>query len=179
MTGGVRLSIATKRCDQSVRADNPRAPAHSDKENPRFTVCFFTKDHPGIQPTHALSSKLYEAVFENRTLDVWHAGEQSALEAVEIGNLKLFNKLSVPQGVSSLADELLNQIQDANSKKAKCLLQYAFCELYSRNIPKGHFRFLFDFLVEDDTAVQILVTNLNILESSRKKAFLSSSPQTM
>jgi hypothetical protein len=119
------------------------------KENPRFTICFFTKDHPGIQPTHALTSKLYEAVFENRTLDVWHAGEQSALEAVEVGNLKLFNKLSIPQGVSSLAGGLLNQVQDANSKKAKCLLQYAFCELYSRNLPKGHFRFMFDFLVED------------------------------
>jgi len=116
------------------------------KEHPRYVICFFTKEFPGIMPKHTLLWKLYQAVFENRALEIWHAGEASVQEPVSFGNLSVFNKLLIPAGLSIFSNTMLNQIQDINGNKARRLLQYAFCEIHGRNLAQGHFRYLFDFL---------------------------------
>jgi len=119
------------------------------KKHLRFMICFFTKQHPGIKPMPEHLWSLYQSVFENKILEIWHAGEVSALEPAKIGSLEIYNQIEVPDDLSILSDSLLNQLQDTQSKKTKLLLQYSFCKLYSQNIKSKYFKFLFDFFIED------------------------------
>ncbi|MGC8979802.1 hypothetical protein [Caldisericum sp.] len=118
------------------------------KNHPRFTICFFTKKHPGIKPNNNLILKIYESIFNNRHLEIWHAGEESSLEPFKIGNLKIYNKISIPDELTTFSMSLLNEIQDSQSKKAKFLLQSCFCKFYFENLKNKHFKYVFDFLEE-------------------------------
>ena len=118
------------------------------KEHPRFSICLFTKTCPGIKPTEKLLWTLYQGVFENKTLEIWHAGEESTLEAIKIGSLEVYNQIEISEDLANFSNNLLNQIQDAQSRKGRMLLQYCFCKLCSENIKSKHFKFLFDFFNE-------------------------------
>jgi hypothetical protein len=125
------------------------------KEHPRFTICFFTKLHPGIKPKEDYLWRIYQSVFDNKTLEIWHAGEESSLEPFKIGNLEIYNQIDLPNDLITLSGNLLNQIQDAQSRKGKFLLQYCFCKLYRENIKNKHLRYIFDFFVESIIAKEV------------------------
>jgi len=63
------------------------------KEHPRFIVTFFTKTIPRIKPKPNLIFKVYQSIFENKSLSVWHAGEGSSQDPILIGNLKCIIRL--------------------------------------------------------------------------------------
>ena len=116
------------------------------KEHPRFTICFFTQHYPGIKLKENFLWEIYQSIFDNKYLEVWHAGEQSSSEPTRIGSLMVYNKINLPDDLMIFSDNLLNLIQDARSRKAKLLLQSCFCRLYSENMKNKHFKVVFDFL---------------------------------
>lgn len=118
------------------------------KEHPRFVITFFTKALPGIMPANNFIWKFYQSIFENKSFSVWHAGEDSSLDPILIGSLEVYNKIEISEEIQRLTDSLLNQIQDAESRKGKLLLQSCFCRIWRENLKSKHFKFLFDFLME-------------------------------
>ena len=118
------------------------------KERPRYFVSFFTKTRPGISPSRPFVLKLYKAIFENTSIAVWHAGEDSSLEPLVIGRLEVYNKIELPDEILLFSKTLLNLIQDVESRKAKLLLQSCFCKILRENLISKHFKYLFDFLLE-------------------------------
>lgn len=114
-----------------------------NKSHPRFTICFFTKDYPGIKPTHKFIHRLYQSVFENHSLDIWHAGEETSDNPIKIGSLNIHNKINVTEATCEFSDKLLNAIQDAESKKKKTILQYHFCEFWKKNIDSKNIKYMF------------------------------------
>jgi hypothetical protein len=146
------------------------------KEHLRFTICFFTKERPGIKPMmQGYLWDLYQSVFENKKLEIWHAGEESTLEPLKIGSLEIYNQIEVPDDISVFSNNLLNQLQDAQSKKTKLLLQYFFCKLYSQNIKSKHFNFLFDFFIEEliSKEIEFEFKNEGLLEKENLLEFKS------
>jgi len=127
-----------------------------DKCHPRYVICFFTKMYPRIKPSEKFLNRIFEAIFENRTLEVWHAGERTAHEPISIGSLKLYNEISVHNSTEELSNRLLNLIQDATSRKARLIMQYIFCELWKNNLRSNHIPSLFNSLIE-----RILIHELN------------------
>ena len=118
------------------------------KEHPRYIISYFTKIFPGIRPTAAYLWRLYESVFENKFLEICHVGELMTREPFSIGNLRIHNQIRIPDWTVNLSESMLNQIRDAQSKKGKFLLQYALCELYSKNMENVHLNSLFSFFKE-------------------------------
>jgi len=117
------------------------------KEHPRFEICFFTDRYPGIKPAEKFLWKFYQSIFENMPLEIWHSGEKSSDEPIEIGKLSIYNQIEFPEQLQKFQNQLLNQIQDCQSKKTKKILEYCFCKLYQVNLKNKHFRSLFEFLV--------------------------------
>jgi hypothetical protein len=114
------------------------------KSHPRFIICFFTRDYPGIKPTHKLIHKLYQSIFENRSLDVWHAGEETSDNSIKIGNLNIHNRININKDTYDFSDKLLNIIQDAESRKKKAIIQYYFCEFWKKNLDNKNIKYMFD-----------------------------------
>ena len=42
------------------------------KEHPKFTVCFFTSQPPGIHARNSLSTLISKSIFETSSLSIWH-----------------------------------------------------------------------------------------------------------
>jgi hypothetical protein len=121
-------------------------PIH-DKRHPRYLVSFFTNSYPRIKPTQAFLTTLYRSIFENTPLEMWHAGEESSLDPIKIGSLDVYNKMDVPAEIEDFTNQLLNYIQDSQSKKTKAILQYYFCDIWRMNLKKNqHFQALFEFI---------------------------------
>lgn len=129
-------------------------PIH-DKKHPRYTICFFTKSYPKIRPTERLVYRLYQSIFENNRLEIWHAGEETSPEPVTIGCLNIYNKIDIIQGLEEFSNNLLNIIQDAASKKKRLLLQNYFCNFWKRNIKNMHCSVLFDFIIDSIIAPEL------------------------
>jgi hypothetical protein len=119
-----------------------------DKKNPRYTICFFTKSYPKIRPMQGFIDKLYQSIFENNRLEIWHAGEETSSEPVTIGCLSIYNKIEINPNLVEFSSNLLNIIQDATSRKKRSLLQNYFCDFWKRNIKNRHFTALFDFIMD-------------------------------
>ncbi|MBM4241784.1 MAG: hypothetical protein FJ150_09020, partial [Euryarchaeota archaeon] len=119
-----------------------------NKKHLRFNVCFFTRLYPGIKPTQKLISTLYKSIFENYNLELWHPGEKTSLESINIGGLHIFNEIDINKEVHEFSETLLNTIQDAESKKTKFILQYYFCEFWKSNIENQYIKDMFEFLEE-------------------------------
>ncbi|MBC7334424.1 MAG: hypothetical protein H5T85_08255, partial [Actinobacteria bacterium] len=81
------------------------------KEHPRYFITFFTKSRPGIFPSRPFVLELYNAIFENTSMALWHAGEDSSLEPLVIGGLEVYNKIELPEKVRLFSEALLNKIQ--------------------------------------------------------------------
>jgi len=129
-------------------------PIHK-KEHPRFAICFFTTHYPGIKLKENFLWEIYQSIFDNKPLEIWHAGEESSLEPTRIGSLVVYNKINTSNDLVTFSDNLLNQIQDVQSRKAKFLLQSCFCKLYAENIKNKHFKVIFDFLNESIISKEI------------------------
>ena len=123
-------------------------PIH-DKRHIRYTLCFSTKAYPRIKPSKTLINKLYQAIFQNYRLEIWHAGEETSDEPAIFGSLEIFNKIDVNIKLIEFSNSLLNIIDDAKSKKTTVLLQNYYCTLLSRNIKNYNIKALFDFIKED------------------------------
>ena len=119
-----------------------------DKIHPRFTICFFTNDYPKIKPNLNFLYKLYQSIFQNHTLDIWHAGIESSRDPVILGNLNIYNKIEFNQEFNEFSTNFLNIIQDAASIKKRLLLQVHYCNFWKRNMTNRHFKVLFDYIIE-------------------------------
>ena len=123
-------------------------PVHN-KKHPRYTLCFFTKCYPRIRPSQKLLMRLYQSIFENKNLEIWHAGVETSTEPLTIGCLKIYNKIEISSKLVEFTNNLLNIIQDAASKKKRLLLQKQFCYLWKKHIKNKYFNVLFDFISEN------------------------------
>lgn len=119
-----------------------------NKEHLRYTICFFTKSYPRIKPLKGFVDGLYQSIFENNQLEIWHAGEETSLEPVTIGGLVIYNKVRINRDLVEFSNNLLNIIQDVASKKEKIILLHCFCDFWKKNTRNIHIRNLFDFITE-------------------------------
>lgn len=146
-----------------------------NKSHPRFTICFFTKDYPSIKPTHKLIHKLYQSIFENHPLDIWHAGEETSDSPVKIGNLNIHNRINVTDNTCEFSDNLLDIIQDAESRKKKAIFQYYFCEFWKKNIDNKNIKFMFDcietYVITSDLEFEF--KNDGLLDTEKELEFKS------
>lgn len=117
-----------------------------NKTHPRFTICFFTELYPRIRPNQRLLNKLYQGIFENKSIEIWHAGGQTSQEPITMGNLSIYNQIEVNQSVYVFSDQLLNFIQDSRSRKEKYILQYYFSEFWKKNANSRFIQDMFDFI---------------------------------
>lgn len=117
------------------------------KEHPRYVVCFFAPKMPGIKPTDSLIREFYGGIFDNRIIEVWHAGRESSLEPLRLGCLRIFNKFDVCESLLEFSDHLLNIIQDVESRKARLLLQRLFCILWKENVRCDYHSFMFESIL--------------------------------
>ncbi len=127
-----------------------------DKVHPRYTICFFTKSIPGINPSNSLISRIHQSIFENYSMEIWHAGEETSSEPTTIGCLDIYNNMDINRDLVEFSINLLNIIQDVESKKTKYMLQNYFCNFWKMNIRNRHLGFIFDYMME-----KIIVPELN------------------
>jgi hypothetical protein len=159
-----------------ITADDGKKLYH-DKTHPRFKIGFFTKKYPGVYPSRRLLYLLYESIFENKSLEFWHAGEFSSQEYFNVGSLNIFNEVEISPHMLELSNTLLNLIQDCGSKKKKYLLQNYFCEFWKKNLSNGYLCSMFDFLKDEIINKEIAYEfeNQAILETEDSLEFKSSS----
>lgn len=119
------------------------------KSHPRFTILFSTYRYPGIKPHNSLLWRIYKAIFENNQLEIWHSGEASSEEAVNFGNLQVYNKLSISESIKKFLVALLNHIQDSSSKKVTALLKYQYCQTIKNSIKNNHIISVFDLIQKE------------------------------
>jgi len=121
------------------------------KEHPNYTICFFTTTKPGIQPKRSFLMKLYNSIFNGNgdLIKIWHAGEETAVEPFKLGNLEIYNKVEIPEEIIEFSKDVLTQIQDAQSRKGKLLMEYMLCKVYSENIKNRHIRSMFEFMIDE------------------------------
>ncbi len=117
------------------------------KENPRFLVCFFSKKLK-IRPSYEFIHLIYEAIFENISLEIVHAGLKPFDESIDIGSLQIYNKIDISSEILEFSEKFLNLIQDARSNKSKFLLQYCFSEFWKKLLKEEYLRDMFDFLIQ-------------------------------
>jgi len=136
---------------------------------------FFTKCHPKIRPTKSLVYRLYQSIFENNPLEIWHAGEETSLEPVTLGSLSIYNKIDITRELEEFSNNLLNTIQDAASKKKCLLLQSYFCNFWKKNIKNRHFSVLFDFILDSIIApeLEFEFKNVGLLDKEEHLEFKS------
>ena len=118
------------------------------KKHPRYNVCFFTKEYPRIKPRSQLMKRIYDAIFYNHPLEIWHAGEESSREPISIGTLKIYNDINVDQDFARFSETLLDTIQDSASKKTRYILEYYYCSLWMRYLKNRHIGTIFEFIIE-------------------------------
>lgn len=119
-----------------------------EKKHPRYTICFFTKIYPRILPSDTFIFRLYDAIFENNRLEIWHAGEETSHEPITIGSLCIYNKIEVNRDIIEFSNKLLGIIQDSKSKKESLFLQEHFCNFWKLNTKNKHLSTIFDFIIE-------------------------------
>ena len=118
-----------------------------DKSHPRFIICFFSPKSPGIKPIPSFINKMHKSIFNNIKKEIWHAGKESTTEPLVIGTLNIFNKIEIPEELPEFSNNLLNIIQDIDSKKSKLLLQILLCYLWKDNVNSEYFKFLFESII--------------------------------
>lgn len=119
------------------------------KSHPRFCVGFFTKQHPGIKISQKFLWKIYDAIFENKPLNLWHAGENTTDEPINIGTLNIFNALDMKPKFEEFLNNFQLIINDTiDSKKIKELMKLVFLCSVKRNMKSEHFTSVIDFLME-------------------------------
>jgi hypothetical protein len=131
-----------------------------NKKHPRFTICYFAKHHPRIKPTNKLIQKLYQAIFDNTNLDIFHAGEKISQTPITIGNLNVYNYENVNPDMYSISNNFLSNIQDSISKKERTIMQYHFCEFWKKNLNSTYIKNLFDY-IQDEIIVPDLEFEFN------------------
>ncbi len=115
------------------------------KDHPRFKIVFFTLKPPRIIPCEVFLETLYQSVFENRKLEVWHAGEKSLEDPTTIGSLSIFNDIGFSGDIETYVKKVLGHTHDS-SVKQKLLLQYHMCQMCESWLSSTHFHSLFWFL---------------------------------
>ena len=91
---------------------------------------------------------IYQAIFENRRLELWHAGEQLSEDPVVLGSLMIYNDLAFSPQSLEFGTNLLNVIQDLRSRKERSILQYLLCEYWKNSSPCNHFPIIFDHIIQ-------------------------------
>jgi hypothetical protein len=115
------------------------------KDHPRFKIAFFTLKPPRIKPQETFLETIYQSVFENKPLELWHAGEKSSDESISIGSLAVFNDVGFTSDIENYVKKVLGHIHD-NTVKQKLLLQYHMCQMCESWLSSTHFHSLFWFL---------------------------------
>lgn len=69
------------------------------KNHPRFKIIFSTNKKPGIRLKNSLIWRIYQAIFENNKLEIWHAGEPSSDEPTTFGNLYVYNNIVISEDI--------------------------------------------------------------------------------
>ncbi|USN45314.1 MAG: hypothetical protein H6502_04635 [Candidatus Woesearchaeota archaeon] len=118
------------------------------KTHPRYNILFLTKYSPVIKPKQSLLTKINDAIFNNTRYEIYHAGDDASKESFRIGNLIVYNNLTLCDKFEELTNNLINKIQDAQSSKLKLSLKVAFCHLMKNCIKSKHFTYIFDYLLD-------------------------------
>lgn len=118
------------------------------KKHPRYSICYFTRSYPRIKPKYQMIYSIYQAIFENRRLELWHAGEQLSEDPVVLGSLMIYNDLAFSPQSLEFGTNLLNVIQDLRSRKERSILQYLLCEYWKNSSPCNHFPIIFDHIIQ-------------------------------
>jgi len=119
-----------------------------DKKHSRFIILFSNNSFPGIKPLQPLINKLYQSIFENASLDIFHAGIKPSNESFTIGTLNIYNKIPISPEISEFSKNLLNIIEDSSSKKKIFILQCLFCEFWKRNVKNRYIIDLLNFIID-------------------------------
>lgn len=119
------------------------------KSHPRFKILFSTNQYPGIRAQSSLIWMIYKAIFENKVIEIWHAGEPSSEEAKKFGNLSVYNNISMPEDIQKFLTSLLNMVQDSSSKKVASLLKYQYCQTIKNMIENKHIVSIFESIQKD------------------------------
>ena len=115
------------------------------KDHPRFKIGFFTLKPPRVKLRETFLEPIYQSVFENKQLELWHAGEKSSDTPTSIGSLTVFNDIGFSGDIEIYVKKVLGHIHD-NSEKQKLLLQYHMCQMCESWLSSTHFHSLFWFL---------------------------------
>jgi hypothetical protein len=126
------------------------------KKHPRYLICYFTQTYPRIKPNHQIVSNIYQAIFENRSLQIWHVGEQISNNPYILGSLEIYNELRISPENLDFGNTLLNIIQDLHSRKERLILQYLLCEYWKNSSHCKHFPVIFDHIAQS-----ILIKEIN------------------
>lgn len=118
------------------------------KEHPRFSICYFTNIYPRIKPKSKMIDNIYQAIFNNHQLEVWHAGEHISNESYEFGSLKVYNELGIIPNALEFGNNMLNIVQDLHSRKERLILQYLLCEYWKNSSHCKHFPVIFDHITQ-------------------------------
>lgn len=121
------------------------------KEHSNYIICFCTTVKPGIKPKRGFLMKLYDSIFKGNgeLIKVWHAGEEITVEPFKLGNLEIYNKVEIPEEIVTFSKDLLTQIQDAQSRKGRLLMEYLLCKVCSENIKNRHLKSMVEFIMDD------------------------------
>lgn len=116
------------------------------KTHPRYNILFLTKQYPVIKPKPSLINRISDAIFNNTSYEVYHAGDDASKDGLKIGNLITYNNLNICDNFTELVTNIINKIQDAESSKLKLTLKISFCHLMKMIINSKHFNYIFDYL---------------------------------
>jgi len=119
------------------------------KDNPRFVITYFTRQVPIIKPMNSLLLKISQAIFDNTPYEIWHAGELSTDEPIQLGNLKVYNNLQISSGMLDFSNSIVNIIQDATSKKSNALFKLYYLETMLQQMNNIHFKSIFSFIKDE------------------------------
>ncbi len=119
------------------------------KNHPTYLICFFTDVYPGVYVKPTLLRTLYEAIFNNKIVDIWHAGEESFLEHHRIGGLKVYNILEISSDIENIANKILKLMKDSASIKERLIMQLVFSQMWYEHLKNTHFKVLFKYIIDD------------------------------
>lgn len=120
-----------------------------NKEHQRFQIIFITKEGAGIKPTNEFLNKIYQSIFQNHSMEAWHAGAKTSKEPINLGGFQFYNKIKTNREIEKFSNSLLNSLQDADSKKKKLILELTFLKFWKHNIDNKHIKSVFSFLIDE------------------------------
>ncbi|USS40087.1 hypothetical protein NF865_07020 [Thermococcus aggregans] len=131
-----------------------------EKTHPRFKLLFSTGVKPGIAPSRDILWDMRNAILKNsRDIEIFHVGDSLNYNNVKdaishnpttFGNLKIWNNVSdSADGIQRFIETVLKKIDDADSRKAKALLELVMYGTISKLLGENklfNLQFVFDEL---------------------------------